>query len=77
MAASPRLKVYSADGQYLASFKYAEDAACLVAMRGNASTIREGHSTVVWLEGVDGIAAESYDALAEVVYHRAPLSIPR
>lgn len=66
MAASPSWKVYSKDGEYLASFKYPEHAAALVAALGvDGSTIRWGHVLTVWTEGVDGHAGESYDAVAE------------
>ena len=36
MASAPPFKVYTADGEYVASFKYPEDAAALVALRGAA-----------------------------------------
>ena len=67
MAASPRWKVYSAEGEYRAACRYIEDAAALVAALGQrGTTIRLGHraSATVWTDGVDGEAAESYDAVA-------------
>jgi hypothetical protein len=72
MARSPIFKVYSAEGEYLASAKYAEDAAAVVGLRGEGATIRRGHTTgnTVWTEGVDGLASESFDACAELVYNR-------
>lgn len=73
MGASPRLKVYDADGEYRASFHYAEDAAVLVAFLGEGSTIRDGHSRklIRWSEGdEDQPASESYDFVAETVNRR-------
>lgn len=72
MAATPRYKVYTAGGEYVAACKYPEDAAAILAMRGDGATIRDGHakSDIVWTEGVDGQAGESYDQVAESVYTR-------
>ena len=68
MAASPRWKVYR-DGEYVASFKYLEDAACLVGAMGGA--IHDAHGPAVWKEGAeDQSAAESYDHVREVVEAR-------
>lgn len=66
MAATPAWKVYSESHEYLASFKYPEHAASLVASLGvDGTTIRWVHVLTVWTEGVDGHASESYDAVAE------------
>ena len=70
MAGSPRFKVYDAAGNYVGCVKHPSDAAMLVASYGEGATIRDGHRTVVWLEGADGLAAESYDAVAETVFAR-------
>ncbi len=72
MAASPRFKVYDADGEYVASFKYLEHAACLVAGIGGAgTTIRDRHATILWTEGSEEFpAAESYDGVAQVAWAR-------
>lgn len=71
MGGSPVLKVYSREGEYLAAFKYAEDAAALVALRGSGATIRRGHRRVVWTEGMESQPAiESYDYVAEVASRR-------
>ena len=77
MASSPRYKVYvlrtvAGDGsgaveEYVASCKYAEDAAALVAVLGEGATIRFGHGPVLWAEGrEDQSAGESYDHVREV-----------
>lgn len=74
MAGSPDFKVYF-QKEYIAACKHVEDAAALVAFRGEGSTIRHGHrvSDVVWTEGSESQpAAESYDHVAEVVYERIP-----
>jgi hypothetical protein len=70
MAASPQFKVYSADGQYVASCKYAEDAGAVVA-NYMGGTVRFGHRRVVWREGrEEDTAANSYDAVAQTIHAR-------
>ncbi len=72
MASSPQLKVYSGD-EYIASVKHAEHAAAIVALEGNAATIRQGHSKrmILWREGHESqSASESYDFVAQTVYAR-------
>ncbi len=78
MGASPRFKIFTADNEYIGSTKYVEDAAAVVALNGPGSTIRDGHSKRVWVEGPagDGSAAESYDAVAIVVDGRVTTPIP-
>jgi len=68
MAASPFWKVYDAAGEYQAACKRPEEAACLVDFLGEGATIRAGHDRVVWTEGKDGRASDSYDAVAEACY---------
>lgn len=71
MAGSPVWKVFSADGLYVAACKHVEDAACLVAMRGDGTTIRYQHKFVVWTEGAEKQAAgESYDYVADIANAR-------
>lgn len=72
MAGSPRYKVYSADNDYRGSLKDPSEAAAVVSLLGPGATIRDGHSKsdTVWTEGVDGLAADSYDAVAEAVFSR-------
>lgn len=70
MARSPRYKVYSAEGEYIAACKFAEDAAAIVASY-EGGTIRDGHRKVVWHEGHEAeTAGNSYDAVAQTVYER-------
>ena len=65
-----RFKVYTASGQYVASCKYAEDAAAIIAAYGGG-TIRDGHRKVVWREGSETeTASDSYDAVAQTIYAR-------
>jgi hypothetical protein len=68
MAQSPKYKVYR-DKEYIGCVKYAEDAAALVAIQDNGS-VRLGHSFVLWNEGVDGNAGDSYDVAAEKMRER-------
>ena len=66
MARAPAWKVYNGSGDYIASFKYPEHAAAFVASFGvDGITIRWGHRAVVWTEGKDGHAIDSYDVVAE------------
>ena len=68
MAATPRWKVYSHNGEYLASFKYPEDAAVLIGSKGYGTTLRDGHTRIVWTEGPGFEAGESYDTVAQVAH---------
>lgn len=70
MAASPVWKVYTKDGEYVASCKDTEGASLLMNLYGEGSTIRHDHRRIVWTEGVDGTASESYDGTAEVIRQR-------
>ncbi len=70
MAGTPRWKVYDKDNKYQASCKEPEAAGAVVALYGGGATIRDGHTKVVWTEGTDGWAGESYDAVALLVYDR-------
>lgn len=72
MASSPKWKVFNPSGEYVAACKLPEDAAAIVAAYGSGAEIRHGHAKrdTVWQDGVDGEAAESYDAVAEVCYSK-------
>lgn len=71
MAASPDFKIYR-DGEYVASCKYAEDAACLAGM-SEGTVVKYRHRQVIWREGVeDFFASESWDGAAEVMSSRLP-----
>lgn len=74
MASAPQLKVYAPTGEYVASCKYAEDAAAIVAIYGEGSEIRIGHkkANCVWREGSEvQPASESFDQVAMTVCRRA------
>lgn len=73
MAASPALKIYTASGEYIGSVKEVMAAAVLVNLYGEGSTIRLGHSKkdVLWTQGIDGDAAESYDTTGLTMAKRA------
>ena len=66
--ASPKYKVYKGS-EYIGSVKYAEDAAALVALQ-DSGTVRLSHKYVLWTQGADGDAGESYDAAAELMRQR-------
>lgn len=70
MAQTPRFKIYSAAGEYLACFKYLAHAAVLTASLGTGSTIRDGHgkNAVIWTEGT---GQQSSVGRAQYVVHKA------
>lgn len=60
----------SANVKRASGILYAEDAAAFVSVLGDeCATVRAGGRTV-WREGVDGVAAESFDAAAEKMHGR-------
>ena len=62
MAATPRYKVYTADGRYMAACKEPEGAACLMTLYGEGATVRLNHKRVLWTEGKEKQeAGNSYD----------------
>lgn len=67
MGASPRWKVYTPQGEYVASTKHTEGASLLMSLYGNGATIRFDHRKIVWTEGVDGNASQSYDYTAMII----------
>lgn len=71
MSAVPGWKVYDPSGTYQAACKEIEAAGALVGFYGDGSTIRLGHTFVVWREGhEEQPAAESYDGVAATVATR-------
>ena len=72
MARTPGLKVYTPTKEYVASCKYAEDAAAVCGAYGPGATIRLGHRVkdTVYTDGVDGEAAQSWDEAAIIVRER-------
>lgn len=74
MAASPKYKIYRGK-EYVASCKYPEDAAKLIASDED-TTVRLRHSIILWREGSEKFsAAESYDEAAEVMRIRKAIFI--
>jgi hypothetical protein len=72
MAATPRFKIFDKDGNYQASCHEVEAGAALLGALYASGTIRIGHSVkdIVYRDGVDGNAGESYDAVAIIVDER-------
>ena len=66
MAASPKWKVFDANGTYQAACKEIEAAACLLTLYGDGASIRFDHrkTSTVFVQGEDGDAGESYDQVA-------------
>lgn len=67
---SPQWKVYDAENKYVASTKDTEGASLLMSLYGTGSTIRLDHKRIVWTEGKDGNASESYDQTAIKIQER-------
>lgn len=65
-----RWKVYTPGNDYVASTPDVIAALVLVDFFGPNSTVREGHERVVWTEGVDGEAADSWDDASRVISGR-------
>ena len=71
MGHSPFFKVYGKSHGYIAACKYASDAACLVGLYGEGSTVKYDHAKVLWREGKEEISAgDSYDIAAETMLKR-------
>jgi hypothetical protein len=70
MGQSPHWKIYTQEKEYVASVKNTEGAGLLANLYGNGTTIRFEHRKIVWTEGVDGRAADSYDFLNEIIMGR-------
>ena len=69
MAQTP-WKVYDRDGELRAAVRHAEDAAVLVAVLGDGTTIRR-NNLIVWHEGCEAQPAlESYDEVASLCHSR-------
>lgn len=65
-------KVHSHTGMYEGEAVFGELAAAMVAVLGDASTVRTAGGLVVWREGAEEQSAgESYDTAAEVMRFRA------
>jgi hypothetical protein len=73
MPQSPCWKVFDPSGEYVASFKYPEHAAVLVAAFGDGAQLRYLHANkcTFWREGREAQpAGESYDFVAKTVRER-------
>jgi hypothetical protein len=69
MAKSPKYKIYRGK-EYIGCVKDATDAAVLVSIQTDGEVRLEHSSTVLWREGADGSAGESYDTAAELILER-------
>lgn len=73
MGATPALKIYTAEGDYVGSAKEVMGAGVMAQAYGEGSTIRLGHNkaSIVWTEGIDGEICESYDTAGALMVERA------
>jgi hypothetical protein len=65
-----RYEVYSGEGEYLASFKWGEDAAVLASAHGGAATIRTGYGALLWIEGSEGWPAVKSHRTSDILQRR-------
>ncbi len=73
MAASPQLKIFNPQGEYIGCVKHFEDAAILVSNYGDGAEVRMGHSKkdTIWREGSEEFpAAESFNGAREAMVSR-------
>lgn len=70
MGHSPQWKIYTRDNEYVASTKNTDTASLVAGYYGDGTTIRFDHRKVVWTEGTDGSAANSYDETNEIIMSR-------
>lgn len=68
MAGSPKYKIYTSRGEYVAACKYAEDAACVVGNQGTGATVKaNGRIVYRTVEmSADGLS-DSFDAIADQI----------
>lgn len=71
MGHSPLWKVYSHKKEYIASCRYAEDAAVLVGCYPKGARVKFRHTLTVWIEGKELFSASiSADRAAAVMRTR-------
>lgn len=78
MATTPRFKVHTPKGEYVASCKFLEDAAALIAVYGDGATIKDARTGItVWHEGRETMpAGESYDNVRALGWTRINAHVP-
>lgn len=67
--ATPRIKIFDAEGQYQASTHDYAAAGALMGLYGEGATVRLGHSKadIIWTEGENGSAYECYELIADAI----------
>ena len=80
MAATGRFKVYDGKdnkAEYVAATKHAVHALMLASAIGDGTTIKDGHRTVVWVQGQESDAAhDSYDVAEDLIFERIQDATP-
>jgi hypothetical protein len=75
VAATPSLEIFSAEGEYVASVKYFDDAACLISFYGDGAQVRSGHGKkeILWTEGSESFpAGDNYNGAVDIMASRLP-----
>lgn len=66
--------IHNTGGECIGSLVYAEDAAALVSILGDGTTVRNEVGAVLWTEGDapnrDGNAGDSFDEAADLIRER-------
>lgn len=79
MAASPKYKIYDVSNEYIAACKYPTEAAVLMAFLGAGASVRLSTSvkSILWLEGENYRAGESYDFAAYTIIDKEKIYLSK
>lgn len=66
----PTLKIYDDADRYVASCKFFQHAAAIVAVIGDGATVRWHHKHNIYTQGKDGDATTCYEVAAETMRGR-------
>lgn len=67
---APQWKIFDQTGLYMGSLHDPTDAAFVIANYSTGAQVRFGRKDVVWTEGVDGMAGESFDVAVALMFCR-------
>ena len=67
---APQWKIFDQTNLYMGSLHDATDAAAVIANYSKGAQVRFGRKDVVWTEGDDGFAGDSFDGAVEKMFER-------
>ena len=67
---APQWKIFDQTGLYMGSLHDPTDAAFVIANYSKGAQVRFGRRDVVWTEGDDGFAGESFDTAVALMFCR-------